>query len=48
MATDAARMNRATVVAYPALTHFGPLERPDALAAGVLGALEATDGTTPS
>jgi len=48
MAADADRMSRASVVSYPGLTHFGPLERPDDVAAGVLGALDATDGTTPS
>jgi pimeloyl-ACP methyl ester carboxylesterase len=48
MAADADRMTRASVVSYPGLTHFGPLERPDDVAAGVLGALDATDGTTPS
>jgi pimeloyl-ACP methyl ester carboxylesterase len=48
MSTDAACMNRATVVAYRALTHFGPLERPEDVAKGVLGALEATDDTTPA
>jgi pimeloyl-ACP methyl ester carboxylesterase len=48
MAADAARVPRATVVAYPGLTHFGPLEQPGDVAAGVLGALDATDGTSPS
>jgi len=48
MAADAARMTRSTVVGYPGLTHFGPLEQPDDVAVGVLGALGDTDGTTPS
>ena len=48
MTADAAPMTRSTVVAYPGLTHFGPLEQPADVAVGVLGALGAFDGTTPS
>lgn len=48
MAADAARMPRAAVEGYPGLTHFGPLERPDDVAAGVVGALDAIDDTTAS
>ena len=48
MTADAARVSRSAVVAYPELTHFGPLEQPDNVAAGVLAALNSPDGTTPS
>ena len=48
MAADAGRMTGATVVGYPGLTHFGPLERPDDVAAGVVGARNTTDDTTLS
>ena len=48
MAADAARMTRSAVVSYPGQTHFGPLEQPRDVALGVLGALGAVDGTTPS
>ena len=48
MAADAARMTSATVVGYPGLTHFGPLEHPDDVASGVAGALDATRDTTPT
>ena len=48
MAADAACMPRATVVGHPGLTHFGPLERPDDVAIGILGALSTTDDTTTS
>jgi pimeloyl-ACP methyl ester carboxylesterase len=48
MEADAARTARGTVASYPDLSHFGPLERPDEVAAGVRAALGSTDGTTPS
>jgi pimeloyl-ACP methyl ester carboxylesterase len=48
MSADAARVPRATVEPYPGLGHFGPLERPAEVAAGVARALGAHDGTPPS
>ena len=48
MAANAGRMPRATVESYPDLTHFGPLERPEQVATGVLRALGAPDDTPPS
>jgi len=48
LAADAARMPDATVVAVPGIGHFGPLERPGDVAAGVLAALRPSPGTAPS
>lgn len=48
MAADAERVARGTVVSYAGLTHFGPLERPDRVASGILAAMSAPDGTPPS
>jgi pimeloyl-ACP methyl ester carboxylesterase len=45
---DAARMPHATVEAYPGVGHFGPLERPDEVAVGVVRALGAHDVAPPS
>jgi len=48
MEADASRVARGTVEAYPELSHFGPLERPGDVAAGVREAFGSTGGTTPS
>ena len=48
MSADAARVPGATVESFPDLTHFGPLERPDQVAAGVQLALGAPGGTPRS
>ncbi len=48
MAADAAQMPWAVVESYADLTHFGPLERPADVAAGVRKALGPPDGTPPS
>ncbi|HVC68260.1 MAG TPA: alpha/beta hydrolase [Acidimicrobiales bacterium] len=45
MAADAARVPHATVEAFEGLGHFGPLERPDEVAARVRAALGPPDGT---
>lgn len=45
MSADAARVPQASVESYPGLTHFGPLEQPEQVAAGVLASLGAPDGT---
>jgi pimeloyl-ACP methyl ester carboxylesterase len=48
MEADAAQMPRATVESYPDLGHFGPLERPGEVAAGIREARVAPDDTPPS
>ena len=45
MTADAARVPQSTVSSFPELSHFGPLERPADVAAAVLRALGAPDGT---
>lgn len=45
MTADAARVPHSTVTSFPELSHFGPLEQPVDVAAGVLRALGAPDGT---
>ena len=47
MEADAARAADAVVVAFDGLGHFGPLERPDRVAAGVIAALRSPDDTSP-
>ena len=42
---DAAPLPDATVVELPGLGHFGPLERPDQVAASVIGALSPRQAT---
>jgi pimeloyl-ACP methyl ester carboxylesterase len=46
MEADAAQMPRATVVSFPGLSHFGPLEQPGAVAAAVVATFGAP-GDTP-
>ena len=48
MAADAARVPHSTVECFDGLGHFGPLERPDEVAAAVRTALAAPGGTPPS
>ena len=48
MAADAARVPDATVAAHAGLGHFGPLERPDMVAAGVLAAAHTPGDTAAS
>ena len=45
MEADAAPLPDATVVELPGLGHFGPLERPDQVAASVIGALSPRQAT---
>jgi pimeloyl-ACP methyl ester carboxylesterase len=45
MTADAVRVPQSTVSSFPELSHFGPLERPADVAAAVLRALGAPDGT---
>jgi pimeloyl-ACP methyl ester carboxylesterase len=47
MEADAAQVPTAAVVAFDGLGHFGPLERPDRIADGVLAALPLPDDTSP-
>ena len=47
MEADAAQVPRASVEAYPGLTHFGPLEQPGDVAAGVLSSFGPPAGTPP-
>ena len=46
MTIDASRVPDAVVEEHHELGHFGPLERPDAMADGVRRALTFPDGTT--
>jgi pimeloyl-ACP methyl ester carboxylesterase len=48
MGADASRVERSAVEAFPGLGHFGPLERPDQVAAAVRDRLGYPDGTPPS
>ena len=48
MAADAARVTGASVACLPGLGHFGPLQRPDEVAAAVATSPGAHDGTPPS
>jgi pimeloyl-ACP methyl ester carboxylesterase len=47
MAADAAQVPDAAVEAFDGLGHFGPLQRPDRVAAGVTAALPVPDDTSP-
>ena len=48
MGADAARAGHASVETFPGIGHFGPLERPVAIAGAVAAAVGPHDGTPPS